>query len=1269
MRVRKITSLQRLLYLCLFLAQAVAYSQTAASIAPGNVTQRSTVIITGSGFTSTSTVRFYTTTDSSTGSTNTAYVSPGTGGVTLVSATQLRVIMPSVIAPGSAPAILAFRVYNGTTFSDAVNYTYTPPALTQASAGITKIITNYNGYWNSSTNSNVLPDTGHSVMAFQYGGVTYSTGDESTITNVLASNASTGAYTTGNWRALPINNIEGNVPSASSNPNLIVLASKIDGDADHAVPTAPTVAGLSVRDVLIDGVRGLNIGTGVTNLPSTSVLNFQAQSILTNVAGDAVPDIMVSQVADPSTNSFSVYCFTDANGDIVGNPMQVALNTVSALGNYKTDFFTLPANTSLNTATINGWTTIGTNTRPIRMVGYKLSDFGITETNKGQVTQFKVMPSGTSDPAFMAYNRNSFAIPAPEIVNQPQSMALCPGGTANFSVTLTAVGTETTYQWEKNGVALTNGATPGGSVISGATSATLTITSVVASDNGIYRCVVTNTSGAAFSNGAYLNTVTLSTSPATGTCITTPATIFVSAAGNTPLYQWYRNTTNSNTGGTLIAGATNSTYSPPVATAGTTYYYAESYPTGYSCAVTKSATIAFTVFSPSVAGTINDNQTVCPNYPAVVFLTGANGAVQWQSTQAPNGDSGWADIAGANASTYTIPAVTGITYYRAIVTNGTCNAVTSGVTTVTENTTFIWTGFVSTNWNTAANWSCQGIPTSIVDVTIPAAPANQPVVNNDGLAHAKSLIINNGAHLTVATGGSLQVVNAVSVGETGATFVVENNGALIQDNETNNSGIITVKRNSNSLYRLDYTLWSSPVSDLRLRDFSPGTSNNRFYDYRYDTANNGTTYDEAYWPVDPLTTYFTEGKAFLIRMPNSIANAAAYNSGTATTVFNGAFTGNPYNGTIYVPLSVVGNRYTAVGNPYASPINIKGFFEQNSAVLKSGSPIYVWRKKNNYQVSSYATITLSAFVANPATWETTGLDTPEYTSGGQTQEGYFVAGNSDNWLLSQGQGFLVKTNDTATTSPLLTFTNAMRKPVPQTGGQAFFRTAAAQQSRLWLNIADNTNAFSQLAVAYSAGQTLGIDYGYDGLSLGGDNIAIYTLAAENQLTIQSRPEFDVTDVVPVGYSANAPGTFTIGLDHVDGVFEAGQKIYLRDNAEGIVRDLTISNYTFASEAGTVNDRFEIIYTGATGTLDNDNPVLDPNTIVVYKQNNSNIININSGNALMTSVMVFDVRGRVLYSQDKINATETSISNLAVQQEVIIVEVTTDKGKVSKKVIF
>ena len=40
-----------------------------------------------------------------------------------------------------------------------------------------------------------------------------------------------------------------------------------------------------------------------------------------------------------------------------------------------------------------------------------------------------------------------------------------------------------------------------------------------------------------------------------------------------PTYQWYTNTTNSTSGGTAIAGATNSTYDPPTNTVGEIFYY------------------------------------------------------------------------------------------------------------------------------------------------------------------------------------------------------------------------------------------------------------------------------------------------------------------------------------------------------------------------------------------------------------------------------------------------------------------------------------------------------------------------------------------------------------------------------------------------------------------------------------------------------------------------------------------------------------------------
>jgi len=206
---------------------------------------------------------------------------------------------------------------------------------------------------------------------------------------------------------------------------------------------------------------------------------------------------------------------------------------------------------------------------------------------------------------------------------------------------------------------------------------------------------------------------------------------------------------------------------------------------------------------------------------------------------------------------------------------------------------------------------------------------------------------------------------------------------------------------------------------------------------------------------------------------------------------------------------------------------------------------------------------------------------------------------------------------------------------------------------------------SQMSVVYMPQGTLGLDYGYDGKKLGEAGLSLYTVAENTSLSIQARPEFDATDIVPVGFTATTAGSFTIAISHTDGVFANGQKIFLKDKAEGIIRDMELGNYTFNSEAGTFEDRFEVVY--ATSALGTDTPVLDANTIIVFQ--NAGSININSGTALINSINVFDIRGRKLYTADKINANEAAISNLTAAQQVLIIEVTTDKGTVTKKIIF
>ncbi len=85
-----------------------------------------------------------------------------------------------------------------------------------------------------------------------------------------------------------------------------------------------------------------------------------------------------------------------------------------------------------------------------------------------------------------------------EITTQPSPAPLIVGTTASFSVGVSS-GEPVTYQWRKGGTALVNGGR-----VSGATSAQLTIASIVAGDEASYDCVVTGRCGSVTSNPAML---------------------------------------------------------------------------------------------------------------------------------------------------------------------------------------------------------------------------------------------------------------------------------------------------------------------------------------------------------------------------------------------------------------------------------------------------------------------------------------------------------------------------------------------------------------------------------------------------------------------------------------------------------------------------------------------------------------------------------------------------------------------------------------------
>ena len=524
-----------------------------------------------------------------------------------------------------------------------------------------------------------------------------------------------------------------------------------------------------------------------------------------------------------------------------------------------------------------------------------------------------------------------------------------------------------------------------------------------------------------------------------------------------------------------------------------------------------------------------------------------------------------------------------------------------------------WTGATSTDWTVASNWNAAGVPDATKGAVIETG-TYQPIIGAN--ASVKSLTLNASSSLTVNSGYNLTVTGAVA--NNGGTMTIENNANLIQGGTTNtNTGNVIVKRNSSNIQLYDYTLWSSPVAGQKLKAFSPNTLDARFYTYNSATNQYNVV-------SDPATTDFAAATGYLIRAPNTLV------AGATAAPYSGTFTGVPNNGTINVT-GLTSSKFYAVGNPYPSTISANLFLSGNT----TDGTFYFWRKTNNSANTSYATYTTAGGVAN---------------SGGGSSV-------TPDGTIQVGQGFIVKTGASSTA---LNFTNSMRT---SSNTSPFLRTTE-DRSRFWLNLTNTSGLFSQMLVAYMAEATSGIDNAIDGRYINDAPVALTSLIGSEEFTIQGRAlPFSTSDSVPLGFKTDAAGNYTIAIDHVDGLFNTGQAIYLKDNLLNTVTDLSAGSYSFASAVGTFNSRFEVVYQRVLGV---NNPDFTSNNVIAFNDNGD--IKINSGSTVMDQVRVYDLQGRLLVEKQQINATETRINTTAVNQ-VLLLEITATTGsKVIKKII-
>ncbi|MFN0057133.1 MAG: immunoglobulin domain-containing protein [Planctomycetota bacterium] len=325
---------------------------------------------------------------------------------------------------------------------------------------------------------------------------------------------------------------------------------------------------------------------------------------------------------------------------------------------------------------------------------------------------------------------------SPSFSAHPASTASCVGSTIVLSATVTGT-TPISYQWRKNGAP-----------ISGATAASLTLTSITTTTAGNYDLQATNACGTATSNVAV---VTVLTAPTIGTqplsqsgCEGGSITLTVGASGSAPLsYQWRRN-------GTPISGATASSLvlSPLTPTSAGNYTVVVT----NSCSSLTSATalVTVTALPQIVVQPASQSGCVGTSLTLSVSATGAT-SYQWRK----NG----ASIVGATSASLLLASLsaTSAGNYDVLVSNS-CGSIPSATAVVTVLTT------PSITANPQPASACPGASV-VLSVTATGATSFQWRKNSVAIVGATSsaLVLSS---LAAADAGSYDVLVTNSCGTT-----------------------------------------------------------------------------------------------------------------------------------------------------------------------------------------------------------------------------------------------------------------------------------------------------------------------------------------------------------------------------------------------------------------------------------------------------------------------------------------------------------------------
>lgn len=489
------------------------------------------------------------------------------------------------------------------------------------------------------------------------------------------------------------------------------------------------------------------------------------------------------------------------------------------------------------------------------------------------------------------------------------------------------------------------------------------------------------------------------------------------------------------------------------------------------------------------------------------------------------------------------------------------------------------------------------------------------VINGDVVidkdTYCSSLTIDSGASVTVLNSKSITVNDEITLNSSSTSFsslIGDVNGTMSYNRYTSQ---IDSKGGVNDLI-------SAPVENLSFATFANQNSGKLVESGSLRSFGDYNTTTDKYEPFDINTDSHRQlelGKGYI----------AATEKGSELK-----FTGEVSNNDVNVTMSDDGLAWNLIGNPYASYINFKLFYDEN---------------KNKFDDHYQA---IYGYNGTTDLWTIWNKLTPQDSK------------------IAPGQAFFVKAK-TATTAVKFT-------PSMQTIGKTddFILNKQAKTDFVMCNLyLSRENDTVATKIYFIEDSTRGLDPGYDAaVNDSGDfsNLLLFTSlvsdSENSEMAIQSLPCDDLNNVVvPLGIKAEL-AELTIGINDNTTTLPSNIHVYLEDRIASAFTLLNSSNYTFTPTGDLQgSDQFFLHFSSIPLTTEN----ISFRNIEIYNRAASKEIIIKGVLGLNTKVLLYDKQGRKVLQKDLKNSSITNqldVANLSAGIYIIKI-LSSNKVKIQK----